>query len=70
MTLEEKLKDVKENPAQHRHTFDELQRCCFHGGALDTRLMAAHETYAAVGSNGGRTCDVTSGPCSCGAWHR
>lgn len=69
MTLDEKLKDIKEHPARHRHTFEELQRCCIHGGALDTQLMDAHETQASTGTNGGRRCDVTSGPCSCGAWH-
>jgi hypothetical protein len=31
--------------------------------------MEAHEEHASHGSNGGRRCDVSSGPCSCGAWH-
>jgi len=69
MTLEEKLQDIKDHPGRHRHTFEALQLCCFHDGALDTRLMDAHETYASTGTNGSRRCDVTSGPCSCGAWH-
>jgi hypothetical protein len=70
MTREEKLKEIKEHPERHRHTFDGLQACCFHGGALDLQLMEAHETHASLGTNGGRRCDVTRGPCSCGAWHR
>ena len=69
MTRDEKLKDIKEHPARHRHTFEELQLCCFHDGALDLLLMAAHETHASTSTNGGRSCDVSSGPCSCGAWH-
>jgi len=36
-------------------------------GALDSQLMDAHP---ALGCNGGQKCDVTDGPCSCGAWHR
>jgi hypothetical protein len=69
MTREEKLKEIKEHPERHRHTFEGLQLCCFHGGALDLQLMDAHETHARTGTNGGRNCDVTSGPCSCGSWH-
>jgi hypothetical protein len=66
----EKLADIKEHPERHRHDFAALQQCCFVNGALDMRLMDAHEEHASLGSNGGRRCDVTSGPCSCGAWHR
>jgi hypothetical protein len=69
VTREEKLKEIKERPERHRHTFEELQHCCFQGGALDLRLMDAHEQYAQTGTNGGRRCDVTSVPCACGAWH-
>lgn len=69
MTREAKLKEIKTHPERHRHTFEELQRCCFQDGALDMQLMGAHEMHAAVGTNGGRSCDVTSGPCACGAWH-
>ena len=69
MTREEKLKEIKERPELHRHTFEALQRCCMHAGALDMQIMEAHETHASVGTNGGRRCDVTSGPCACGAWH-
>ncbi len=38
-------------------------------GALNSRLAEAHEIHASLGRNGGQRCDVTSGPCSCGAWH-
>lgn len=36
-------------------------------GAIDLGKIDAFE--GSCGSNGGRGCDVTSGPCSCGAWH-
>lgn len=36
-------------------------------GAID--LMKVQELEGRFGSNGGRGCDVLSGPCSCGAWH-
>jgi hypothetical protein len=36
-------------------------------GTIDARKMQALE--GSCGSNGGRGCDVTEGPCSCGAWH-
>jgi len=36
-------------------------------GAVDLAKIDALE--GSCGRNGGRGCDVTSGPCSCGAWH-
>ncbi len=36
-------------------------------GAIDLSKMG--ELEGRFGSNGGRGCDVRSGPCSCGAWH-
>lgn len=69
MTREEKLRDIKEHPERHRHDYEGLNACCFHNGALDLGLIDAHSQYARLGTNGGRACDVTSGPCSCGAWH-
>ena len=68
MTHDEKLKEIKEHPERHRHTFDGLTSCCMIGGALDISIMDAHEGL--LGSNGGKKCDVVSGPCACGAWHR
>lgn len=48
-------------------TYDELiTQCTDKDGVLD--VMAIDE-LPAVGTNGGKKCDVTSGPCSCGAWH-
>jgi hypothetical protein len=66
---QEKIEDIKNNPTKHRHDFGALQMCCMVNGALDTRVMEAHETYSQLGMNGGQRCDVTDGPCSCGAWH-
>tara|TARA_Y100000310_G_scaffold94631_1_gene92387 strand:- start:2697 stop:2990 length:294 start_codon:yes stop_codon:yes gene_type:complete len=37
------------------------------GPVVDLGAMDALE--GRFGSNGGRGCDVRSGPCSCGAWH-
>ncbi len=68
-TREEKLKDIKENPEKHKHDFNGLNQCCFINGAIDLGLMDAHTQYASQGTNGGRGCDVSSGPCACGAWH-
>lgn len=70
MTREEKLQDIKDYPEKHRHNFEELRECCTTvDEALDLSLMDAHSIYAPVGKNGGRNCDVTEGPCSCGGWH-
>jgi len=69
MTLKEKLEDIKNNPHKHKHTFAGLLHCCGTDRGMDGGLMEAHERYASMGSNGGRACDVMSGPCACGAWH-
>jgi hypothetical protein len=69
VTRADRIAHIKEHPDMHKHTFDGLQRCCMVGGAIDLSIMEAHETYAKTGTNGGRNCDVTRGPCSCGAWH-
>ncbi len=63
------LKDIKEHPENHMHDFEGLQRCIIIDGVIDSRLMEAHEECVNLGTNGGRRCDVVSGPCSCGAWH-
>jgi hypothetical protein len=36
-------------------------------GAIDLREMDSAPKY---GINGGEWCDVASGPCGCGAWHK
>jgi len=67
MTFEEKLKNIREHPELHKHTFDDLITCSTINGVLDSTLLDAHPT---LGRNGGQKCDVISGPCSCGAWHK
>lgn len=68
MNRNERLKDIKDHPERHRHSFGALQACCFVDGALDMRLMDAHS--GAIGRvNGSIRCDVNDGPCACGAWH-
>jgi len=67
--VQSKLKDIQEHPERHHHDFSGLTSCCMVEGALDLRVQDAHERYASLGTNGGQSCDVTSGPCSCGAWH-
>lgn len=59
------LKDIREHPERHQHSFDKLQRCCTVGRVVDLSLMEAHEGI--VGPS--RRCDVSKGPCACGAWH-
>ena len=66
---EQVIADISAHPERHRHDFDSLQRCCTVDGALDLSIMEAHSAAAPLGRNGGRACDVTAGPCSCGAWH-
>lgn len=61
-----KLEDIRNHPERHYHNFFGLQACCMVNGALSAMLMDAHPE---LGRNGGQKCDVTSGPCSCGAWH-
>lgn len=63
------LEEIKARPELHRHLdLNDLTRCCMIEGAIDLRLMEAHEGL--LGTNGSRGCDVQSGPCACGAWHR
>lgn len=67
--VEKKLEDIEKHPGLHHHTFEGLNRCCMTSRGLDTLLLEAHSKYASLGSNAGQSCDVISGPCSCGAWH-
>ena len=73
MTLNEKIKerldDIKNHPENHRHNFSGLQRCCQIDGCFILILMDVHADSIDMGTNGGVRCDVTSGPCACGAWH-
>jgi hypothetical protein len=68
-TVASVLKDIEEHPERHRHEFGALHSCCMVGGVLDLHLMEAHSEFVNLGTNGGTRCDVTSGPCACGAWH-
>jgi hypothetical protein len=69
--FDEKLLDIVMNPANHAHEgLFEIQQCSMIDEAVDPRLFEAHAELAPVGQNGGRACDVKTGPCSCGAWHR
>ena len=66
---EEKVKDIKEHPENHKHDFGGLQMCCWYEGSIDLQLMDMHSEHVDLGRNGGVKCDVTEGPCACGAWH-
>lgn len=69
-TYESVLTDIKEHPERHKHRdLNALNACCWINGALDLSLSEAHARYASQGRNGGQNCDVSRGPCSCGAWH-
>ncbi len=71
MTNKELLQDIKDHPENHRHkNLDELQNCCTdNNGVVHIHLIDAHSRFAPQGINGGVACDVSEGPCSCGAWH-
>lgn len=57
----------KEGKVQKHVTVDDLiANATTEDGAID---LAAIDNAPAVGYNGGVKCDVTKGPCSCGAWH-
>ena len=66
---EERIKDIKEHPENHRHAFGDMQACCTKDGVIDMSIMDAHGKYVDLGTNGGVKCDVAEGPCSCGGWH-
>lgn len=68
LKVQERLEDIKAHPDRHRHTFSGLTACCTIDGVLVLQLQEAHE-HVGCGMNGGRQCDVVSGPCACGAWH-
>ena len=69
LTHGERLRDLVDRPERHAHDIDGLAACCTIGGAIDLALMDAHSRLAPLGRNGGVACDVTRGPCACGAWH-
>lgn len=55
MTKEELLKDIIQNPQNHKHDYKSLYDCCCLNGILDTELLDAHSKYAPLGENGGVT---------------
>ena len=65
---DEILADIKKNPDKHRHDYSGLMRCCMVDGAMDLSLVEAHEGLV-EGEFRTSRCDVTKGPCACGAWH-
>lgn len=68
MNHTERLKDIKNNPEQHKHKdLNGLTACAMVDGAVSIAIMQAHEGL--FGYNGGEACDVANGPCSCGSWH-
>lgn len=68
MNHKETLNDIREHPEKHKHRdLNELNACAFIDDALDLSVIEAHGGLH--GYNGGVACDVSSGPCSCGAWH-
>ena len=69
ITVEERIEHIEKHPEDHQHTFSELSGCCLVDGAVDSRLIDAHGWFDFAGENGGVSCDVTEGPCACGAHH-
>lgn len=67
MSIAERIKDIKENPGAHQHSFSELLKCCLDDNAVDLRLMDAH--LGVILCRHAEKCDVVSGPCACGGWH-
>lgn len=68
MNHAERLKDIREYPANHKHRdMNGIMSCAMVDGAISIAIMQAHEGLH--GHNGGVGCDVASGPCSCGSWH-
>lgn len=58
--------DKLEKPVKER-TFNELVASAVTSdGAIDISKL---DEATPVGYNNGTWCDVTSGPCRCGAWH-
>lgn len=61
------INDFSKKKKTETRTFNELINMCIdENGVLD---LSEVDNLPAVGYNGGVKCDVTKGPCSCGAWH-
>ena len=67
MSFDELMKSLDARPDNLERSFEDLVALATtEDGAIDLSVFA---NAPAVGYNGGVKCDVTSGPCSCGAWH-
>lgn len=71
MSLEDGVKKIKDSekgrPVEGEVTFfDNIRVSTRPDGAIDT---ATFDSYRTGRVNGGIACDVTWGPCRCGAWH-
>lgn len=64
-----KKRDQKKTTDNKERTFEDIVRASTtEDGAIDLSTFSSFEREP-VGYNGGVACDVTKGPCSCGAWH-
>lgn len=62
------INKVEEIKSKKKKTFQELiEECMNDEGVINLSKM--EELEGSCGSNGGKGCDVTEGPCNCGAWH-
>jgi len=61
------LKSKEEEPKVERDFQELIDECINDEGVIDLSKMEKLE--GSCGSNGGKGCDVTKGPCSCGGWH-
>ncbi|MBI1968395.1 hypothetical protein HYS49_00650 [Candidatus Woesearchaeota archaeon] len=59
--------DVDNRTASVGPSFEEVVKYATTDGTIDIGKL--EELEGRYGYNGGRGCDVKSGPCSCGAWH-
>ncbi len=64
-----KAADLNSEKIAHSRSFEELVKSSTdpQTGHVDLQVLQSYE--GSCGSNGGVGCDVTVGPCSCGAWH-
>jgi hypothetical protein len=67
--LKEGVKRIKASergtPPKERDYLDHVRESTTPGG-IDAAVFDSHRTGRV---NGGIACDVSSGPCRCGAWH-
>jgi len=67
--VQQRLTHIERNPELHKHSYIDLVSCCIINSIVISELFTAHLKYVQLGINGNIKCDVTSGPCNCGAWH-